>query len=115
MPTAPSIAVDIYVLRRSPTRGAGETILSQDLMLVPTQGGIPAIIDGSDRKARDGIEHFLRAAILRCAEGYPHVDAAFFIMDFCLCEAVDQFADRSESRHTKRSSRRPTDQVSVYI
>jgi len=28
-----------------------------------TQGGIPAIIDGSRRKARDRIEHFLRAAI----------------------------------------------------
>jgi hypothetical protein len=31
--------------------------------LVPTQRGLPAIIDGSGRKARDRIEHFLRAAI----------------------------------------------------
>jgi site-specific recombinase XerD len=41
----------------------GETMLNQDLILVPTQGGLPAIIDGSGRKARDRIEHFLRAAI----------------------------------------------------
>jgi hypothetical protein len=30
---------------------------------VATQGRPPAIIDGSGRKARDRIEHFLRAAI----------------------------------------------------
>jgi len=31
--------------------------------LVPAEGQLPAIIDGSGRKARDRIEHFLRAAI----------------------------------------------------
>jgi hypothetical protein len=46
----------------------GETMLSQDLVvvpteLVPTEGQLPAIIQGSGRKARDRIEHFLRAAI----------------------------------------------------
>jgi site-specific recombinase XerD len=38
-------------------------MLSQPTELVPTQRGLPAIIDGSGRKARDRIEHFLRAAI----------------------------------------------------
>jgi site-specific recombinase XerD len=43
-------------------------MLSQDLIvtpttLVPTAGQLPAIIQGSGRKARDRIEHFLRAAI----------------------------------------------------
>ena len=36
---------------------------SHDLILVPSQGQPPAIIAGSGRKARDRIEHFLRAAI----------------------------------------------------
>ena len=35
----------------------------QDLIVVPTEGQPPAIIAGSGRKARDRIEHFLRAAI----------------------------------------------------
>src|SRR5262245_19671798 len=47
----------------APYKGIGETMLSQNLMLVPTQGQPPAIIESSDRKARDRIEHFLRAAI----------------------------------------------------
>jgi len=38
-------------------------MLSHDLIVVPTQGGPPAIIAGSGRKAHDRIEHFLRAAI----------------------------------------------------
>ena len=31
--------------------------------MVPTEGQLPAILEGSGRKARDRIEHFLRAAI----------------------------------------------------
>ena len=38
-------------------------MLGHDLIVVPTHGLPPAIIDGSGRKARDRIEHFLRAAI----------------------------------------------------
>jgi site-specific recombinase XerD len=38
-------------------------MLSQDLIVAPTQGLPPAILHGSGRKARDRIEHFLRAAI----------------------------------------------------
>jgi site-specific recombinase XerD len=38
-------------------------MLSQPTELVPTQRSLPAIIDGSGRKARDRIEHFLRATI----------------------------------------------------
>jgi len=38
-------------------------MLSQDLIVAPTQGRPPALIEGSGRKARDRIEHFLRAAI----------------------------------------------------
>ena len=38
-------------------------MLGHDLIAVPTLGRPPAIIDGSGRKARDRIEHFLRAAI----------------------------------------------------
>ena len=38
-------------------------MLSHDLILVPSQGLPPAIIASSGRKARDRIEHFLRAAI----------------------------------------------------
>jgi hypothetical protein len=39
-------------------------MLSQDLIVAPTQGQPPpALIEGSGRKARDRIEHFLRAAI----------------------------------------------------
>jgi site-specific recombinase XerD len=38
-------------------------LLNQPTELVPTQRGLLAIIDGSGRKARDRIEHFLRAAI----------------------------------------------------
>jgi site-specific recombinase XerD len=56
------------VLRRTPSCGKSETMLSQDLVpvpteLVPTEGRLPAILEGSGRKARDRIEHFLRAAI----------------------------------------------------
>ena len=36
---------------------------SQDLIVAPTQSRPPALIEGSGRKARDRIEHFLRAAI----------------------------------------------------
>src|SRR5215470_14881970 len=36
---------------------------SQDLIVAPTQGRPPALFEGSGRKARDRIEHFLRAAI----------------------------------------------------
>jgi len=48
--------------------GEGGTMLSQDLILIPTElvsteGQSPAIMQGSGRKARDRIEHFLRAAI----------------------------------------------------
>src|SRR5215510_13016360 len=43
--------------------GEGETMLSQDLIVAPTQSRPPALIEGSGRKARDRIEHFLRAAI----------------------------------------------------
>src|SRR5215831_2853615 len=43
--------------------GKGETMLGQDLIVAPTQGRPPALIEGSGRKARDRIEHFLRAAI----------------------------------------------------
>jgi site-specific recombinase XerD len=38
-------------------------MLSQDLIVAPTHGRPPALIEGSGRKARDRIEHFLRAAI----------------------------------------------------
>jgi hypothetical protein len=38
-------------------------MVSHDLILVPSQGLPPAIIASSGRKARDRIEHFLRAAI----------------------------------------------------
>ena len=38
-------------------------MLSQDLIVAPTQSRPPALIEGSGRKARDRIEHFLRAAI----------------------------------------------------
>ena len=38
-------------------------MLSHDLILVPSQGQPLAIIAASGRKARDRIEHFLRAAI----------------------------------------------------
>ena len=38
-------------------------MLSQDLIVAPTQGRPPALIEGSGRKARDRIEHLLRAAI----------------------------------------------------
>src|SRR5215510_8819307 len=43
--------------------GEGETMLGQDLIVAPTQSRPPALIEGSGRKARDRIEHFLRAAI----------------------------------------------------
>src|SRR5262249_33610552 len=44
--------------------GEGETMLSQDLIVAPTQGRPPApLIEASGRNARDRIEHFLRAAI----------------------------------------------------
>src|SRR5215510_7873465 len=36
---------------------------SQDLIVGPTQSRPPALIEGSGRKARDRIEHFLRGAI----------------------------------------------------
>jgi site-specific recombinase XerC len=52
-----------YGAASGPTWGAGETMLSQDLIVAPTQGRPPALIEGSGRKARDRIEHFLRAAI----------------------------------------------------
>ena len=38
-------------------------MLSQDLIVAPTQGRPPALIEGSGRKARDRIEDFLHAAI----------------------------------------------------
>jgi hypothetical protein len=38
-------------------------MLSQDLIVARTEGRPPALIEGSGRKARDRIEHFLRAAI----------------------------------------------------
>src|SRR5262245_23163425 len=38
-------------------------MLNQDLIPVESRGELPAIIAGSGRKARDRIEHFLRAAI----------------------------------------------------
>jgi len=38
-------------------------MLGQDLIVAATQDRPPAIIDGSGRKVRDRIEHFLRAAI----------------------------------------------------
>jgi site-specific recombinase XerD len=38
-------------------------MLGQDIIVAPTQSRPPALIDGSGRKARDRIEHFLRAAI----------------------------------------------------
>src|SRR5499426_4489634 len=44
-------------------RGKGGTMTSQDLIVAPTQGRPPALIEGSGRKARDRIKHFLRAAI----------------------------------------------------
>jgi hypothetical protein len=43
--------------------GSGATILSHDLIVAPTQGRSPALIEGSGHKARDRIEHFLRGAI----------------------------------------------------
>ena len=43
--------------------GKGETMLSRELIVTATQGRPPAIIEGSGRKARGRIEHFLRAAI----------------------------------------------------
>jgi hypothetical protein len=47
--------------RRDPSRGTGKTTLSQDLIVVPTEGQLPAIMQGSGRKARDRIEPFRRA------------------------------------------------------
>ena len=38
-------------------------MLSHDLIAVPTQDRSLALVEGSGRKARDRIEHFLRAAI----------------------------------------------------
>ena len=38
-------------------------MLSLDLIVAPTQGRPPALLEGSGRKARERIEHFLRAAI----------------------------------------------------
>jgi len=43
--------------------GKGATMLSHDLIVATSAARPPAIIDGSGRKARDRIEHFLRAAI----------------------------------------------------
>ena len=43
--------------------GEGETMLGHDLIVAPTQSQPPALIESSGRKARDRIEHFLRAAI----------------------------------------------------
>src|SRR5262245_45830684 len=43
--------------------GEGETMLGQALIVAATQGRPPALIENSGRKARDRIEHFLRAAI----------------------------------------------------
>jgi hypothetical protein len=42
-------------------------MLSQDLIVASTQDRTPTIIEGSGRKARDRIEHFLRAAIASVA------------------------------------------------
>ena len=41
----------------------GEMMLGHDLIVAPSEARSPAIIEGSGRKARDRIEHFLRAAI----------------------------------------------------
>src|SRR5215831_16685229 len=43
--------------------GDGETMLGQALIVAPTQSRPPALIQASGRKARERIEHFLRAAI----------------------------------------------------
>jgi len=43
--------------------GVGATMLGHNLIVVPTQGRPPALIEGSGRKARGRIEQFLRAAI----------------------------------------------------
>jgi hypothetical protein len=70
-------------------------MLGQNLIL-PTElaapkGGLPAIIDGSGRKARDRIEHFLRAARqrqhakgLRVVSGTPLAPSEFRAT--CACE-----------------------------
>ena len=49
-------------------------MLSQDLIVAPTQGRPPALIEGSGRKARDRIEHLLRAAITGNVTPFPDVD-----------------------------------------
>jgi hypothetical protein len=43
--------------------GKGETMLGHDLIVTPSEARSPAIIESSGCKARDRIEHFLRAAI----------------------------------------------------
>src|SRR5262249_2515066 len=57
------------VLRRR-RRG---TMTSQDLIVAPTQGRPPALIEGSGRKARDRNEHFLPAesVILKVQPSLP--------------------------------------------
>src|SRR5215468_7717995 len=49
------------VLRRTLARGRGRRCSAKTI--APTQGRPPAILESSGRKARDRIEHFLRAAI----------------------------------------------------
>jgi hypothetical protein len=57
------VGLNTYGAASDPYAGKGETMLGHDLIVAPTQDRPAAIIDGSGRKARDRIEHFLRAAI----------------------------------------------------
>jgi hypothetical protein len=41
----------------------GQDLVAVPTTLIPTEGHAPTIVQGSGRKARDRIEHFLRAAI----------------------------------------------------
>src|SRR5262245_31483905 len=65
--------------------GEGETMLGQDLNVAPTQSRPPALIEGSGRKARDRIEHFLRAAI---DNDKQHMAAIRMLFDHLVTGAV---------------------------
>jgi hypothetical protein len=88
-----------------PFTGKGETMLSQPTELVPTQRGLPAIIDGSGRKARDRIEHFLRATIDNdnTRRAYGRALGSFFAF---LEDEARQMAAHASTRTTQLYDRR---------
>jgi hypothetical protein len=80
-------------------------MLSQPTELVPTQRGLPAIIDGSGRKARDRIEHFLRATIDNdnTRRAYGRALGSFFAF---LEDEARQMAAHASTRTTQLYDRR---------